>query len=435
MILTKLIFNKTIVFNTPIECDNVPLVRTGGIESNENEPLFSLINCLLHANIKKYGSMKDEERKTKIQKIKQDVYEKIKNGDVKKNIESFLNNFKENLTNFNIYLNSNHYYATEFASEVNKSLNEKLLRNGNIEQINLYKLLYEIVTIDSFKKILKNTELKWGDECCILSFKKIFLKEMLRFLSYQDFFDDLEKSKTDFITKTLILMVNTIVDISFSNVKIAGKDNFITNDLDVTKINILSEYFDCNIIFVDSEDRIPFLIGNQHDVSDKKKYTVVFSFEQKHFEIIGKLLQDDRIQRNFMPYEEIVKKIKFYLKRIDKDEPVEEPKVIEKDEPVSEPKAIKKEKEPVSEPKAIEKEKEPVEESKVIEKEKEPVVEKPKVIEKEKEPVVEEPKVIEKEKEPVVEEPVKEESKKNNINENINYNNSDDELMSVLGDD
>ena len=422
MILTKLIFNKTIVFNTPIECDNVPLVRTGGIESNENEPLFSLINCLLHANIKKYGSMKDEERKTKIQKIKQDVYEKIKNGDVKKNIELFLNNFKENLTNFNIYLNSNHYYATEFASEVNKSLNEKLLRNGNIEQIDLYKLLYEIVTIDSFKKILKNTELKWGDECCILSFKKIFLKEMLRFLSYQDFFDDLEKSKTDFITKTLMTMVNTIIDISFSNVKITGKENFITNDLDVSKINILSEYFDCNIIFVDSEDRIPFLIGNKHDVSDKKKYTLVFSFEQKHFEIIGKLLTDDRIQRNFMPYEEIVKKIKFYLKRIDKDEPVEEPKAIEK-EPVEEPKAIEKEpvEEPVEEPKVSEKE--PVEEPEVIEKE--PVKEEPKVIKKEP---VEEPEVIEKE-------PVKEESKKNNINENINYNNSDDELMSVLGDD
>ena len=419
MILTKLIFNKTIVFNTPIECDNVPLVRTGGIESNENEPLFSLINCLLHANIKKYGSLKDEERKTKIQKIKQDVYEKIKNGDVKKNIESFLNNFKENLTNFNIYLNSNHYYATEFASEVNKSLNEKLLRNGNIQQIDLYKLLYEIVTIDSFKKILKNTELKWGDECCILSFKKIFLKEMLRFLSYQDFFDDLEKSKTDFITKTLMTMVNTIIDISFSNVAANGKENFITNDLDFSKINILSEYFDCNIIFVDSEDRIPFLIGNQNDVSDKKKYTLVFSFEQKHFEIIGKLLPDDRIQRNFMPYEEIVKKIKFYLKKMGKDDPVKEPKAIEKDKDKEKVEAIEKEKEPVEEPKEIEKEKEPVEEPKEIEKEKEPV-EEPKAIEKEKEPV-EEPKAIEKEK--------------NNINENINYNNSDDELMSVLGDD
>ena len=91
MILSKLIFNKTIVFNTPIECDNVPMVRTGSIEFNENEPLYSLVNCLLHANIKKYGSMKDDERKTKIQKIKDDVYEQIKNGDVKKNITSFFN--------------------------------------------------------------------------------------------------------------------------------------------------------------------------------------------------------------------------------------------------------------------------------------------------------------------------------------------------------
>jgi len=317
MTLTKLIFNKTIVFNTPVECENVPMVRTGGVDYNESEPLYSLINCSLHANIKKYGSMKDDERKMKIQKIKEEVYEQIKNGDVNKNnITSFLNSVKDNIINFNLYLNSTHY-TTEYSSETNKTLSELLLGNGNIDQINLFKLLYEIITVDSFKKILRNTEQKWGRDFCIVSYKKIVFKEILRFLSYQDYFDDLDKTKADFLTKKLVLMVNTIVDLSFSN--ITKKSNFITSDIDATKINILSKYFDCNIIFIDSEDRIPYIIDKQ-DISDQKKYILVFAFEQKHFEIVGKLLPDDRIQRNFMPYEDILKKVNFYLKKKQSDD-------------------------------------------------------------------------------------------------------------------
>ena len=316
MTLAKLIFNKTIVFNTPVECENVPMVRTGGIDYNESEPLYSLINCSLHANIKKYGSMKDDERKIKIQKIKEEIYDQIKNSDVKNNITSFLNSVKDNIINFNVYLNSTHY-TKECTSEINSTLCELLLSNGNIDQINLFKLLYEIITVDSFKKILRNTEQKWGRDCCITSYKKIVFKEILRFLSYQDYFDDLDKTKTDFLTKKLVLMVNTIVDLSFSN--ITKKSNFITSDIEESKINILSKYFDCNIIFIDSEDRIPYIIDKQ-DISDQKKYILVFSFEQKHFEIVGKLLPDDRIQRNFMPYEDILKKVNFYLKKKQSDD-------------------------------------------------------------------------------------------------------------------
>ena len=39
---------------------------------------------------------------------------------------------------------------------------------------------------------------------------------------------------------------------------------------------------------------------------------IVFSFDLKHFEIVGKHLPDDRIQRNFMPHDDIVKNIIYY---------------------------------------------------------------------------------------------------------------------------
>ena len=462
MILSKLIFNKTIVFNTPIECDNVPMVRTGSIEFNENEPLYSLVNCLLHANIKKYGSMKDDERKTKIQKIKDDVYEQIKNGDVKKNITSFLTNVKENIINFNLYINSTHY---SYASETNSALNESLLNNGNIEQINLFKLLYEIITVDNFKKILRNTEQKWGRDCCITSYKKILFKEMLRFLSYQDYFDDLDSAKTDFLTKKLVLLLNTIVDLSFSN--ITKKSNFITSEIESSKINILSQYFDCNIIFIDSEDRIPYIIDNQN-ISDKKKYILVFSFDHKHFEIIGKLLPDDRIQRTFMPYEEIIKKTNFYLKKkqqtvdvISCDKKKEEKECANqapvKDDGVNQaPSSECANQEPVSDEKdgvnqvPVSDEKDGVNQVPVSD-EKDGVNQVP--VSDEKDGVNQVP--VSDEKDGVNQVPVSDEKDgvnqvsvsdekdgvnqvsllEKHINENVHFNNSDDEMMSVLGDE
>jgi hypothetical protein len=359
----------------------------------------------------------------------------------KNNITSFLNSVKDNIINFNVYLNSTHY-TKECASETNSTLSELLLSNGNIDQINLFKLLYEIITVDSFKKILRNTEQKWGRDCCIVSYKKIVFKEILRFLSYQDYFDDLDKTKTDFLTKKLVLMVNTIVDLSFSN--ITKKTNFITSDIDASKINILSKYFDCNIIFIDSEDRIPYIIDKQ-DISDQKKYILVFAFEQKHFEIVGKLLPDDRIQRNFMPYEDILKKVNFYLKKKQSDVMTKE-EDLKKDNgseesanqvPVLEESANQV---PVPEERSNQV---PIPEESVNQV---PVSEES----ANQVPVLEEsanqvPVPEESANQvPVSDEsanqvPILEESANqvptDNVNENLNYNNSDDEMMSVLGDE
>ena len=88
--MNYLIFNKTCVIETPIEGNN-SMVRTGGTSFNENDPLISFTNALLHSTMKKYGSIIELERMTKIQKLKDDVLKKIKNSEkFKLKLSSFL---------------------------------------------------------------------------------------------------------------------------------------------------------------------------------------------------------------------------------------------------------------------------------------------------------------------------------------------------------
>ncbi len=142
--MNYLIFNKTCVIETPIDGNN-SMVRTGGTSFNESDPLISFINALLHATIKKYGSIVELERTTKIQKLKEDLFKKIKNDEkFKLKLSSFLEIIKENLFNFYKYLNSNDF--ENFKTESNEKFSSRLLNNGDHEKIKLFKLLSEIIT-------------------------------------------------------------------------------------------------------------------------------------------------------------------------------------------------------------------------------------------------------------------------------------------------
>ena len=308
--MNYLIFNKTCVINTPIEGNNSNIVRTGGIY-NENDPSISFINALLHSNIKKYGSISESDRMIKIQKLKDDLLKKLKNTEkFKLKISSFLEIIKENLLQFYKYLSSNDF--NDFKVESNKKFSIRLCNDGDTEKIQLFKLLSEIITIEDFNKIFKMTEKKWidNDTYCIIDYNKNLQKETLRFLSYKEVFDDIDKKKSDFFIKNIICMINELVKISFEH--LSDDKNFFNNQITKDKIDILSNYMELNIVFIDNQTRLPLFLGSETNLNNDKKTVILFSFDLKHFEIIGKHLPDDRIQRTFMPYDDVVKNIIHY---------------------------------------------------------------------------------------------------------------------------
>jgi len=425
--MNYLIFNKTCVIDTPIEGNN-SMVRSGGTSFNENDPFVSFTNALLHSTMKKYGSVVETERMTKIQKLKDDVYKKIKNGEkFKQKLSSFLEIVKETLSHFYKYLISNDFEDLES----NKKFSNRLLNDGEQEKIQLFKLLSEIITLEDFNKIFKMTEKKWisNDTCCIFDYNKIIQKETVRFLMYQEFFEDVDKKKSDFFVQNIISMINELVKISFEKV-VSDEKNFLSNCITKEKIDILSNYMDLNIVFLDYQTRQPFFLGTETNLNNNKKTVIIFSFDLKHFEIVGKHLPDDRIQRNFMPYDDIVKNIIYYssMKSAVNIGPVK--KNVHSDEKKIEVKQPPHFKEEEPQPPIEEEEPTPI-------KEEEPTPikeEEPAPIKEEKEPTTikeEEPTPIKEEKEPTPIEQI--ENVEKNIKENIYYN-SDDEMLRDLGD-
>ena len=97
------------------------------------------------------------------------------------------------------------------------------------------------------------------------------------------------------------------------------------------KIDILSDYLENNIVFVDSKTRLPFFFQgvSNSNIIESRKTIITLSFDLKHFEIIGKYFPDDRIQRSFMSYDNIVKNINHYFFLIEKSKEIIPTKAVE----------------------------------------------------------------------------------------------------------
>ena len=93
--MNYLVFNKNCVINIPSIEGNDTIVRTGGTPFNETDPFISLVNTLLHSNIKKFSSLAENERNSKIQKLKDDISIKIKNSEnIKSKVSLFGNEYR-----------------------------------------------------------------------------------------------------------------------------------------------------------------------------------------------------------------------------------------------------------------------------------------------------------------------------------------------------
>ena len=327
--MEQLIFNKTCVCNSPIAGKEI-LVRTGSSPFNDKDPFTSLLSSLLHANNKKFSNLSDSERNEQNKKLKENIMKRIKNGDqFKLTISSFFENIQGALSKFHEYLHSDD--LTDLICESNKKFCAKLLNNGDHSKIELFTILFEIISLNNFKKIFRIVEKKWVS-FCVNDYTKLLQKETIRFFMYQDIFEEIEKEKSDFFIKNIIYLINVLVQICFEKV-CKNEKNFLTDNVTQGKVDILSEYLENNIVFIDSEHRQPFFAGSSSEIVKSRKTVIILSFEMKHFEIVGVLLKDKRIIRTFLSNEEIVQNITHL---ISVNDVIVEPKVKDDDEQKSE---------------------------------------------------------------------------------------------------
>jgi len=298
--MNKLSFNKTVVFRSNLEGNNT-LVRSGSSNDINQNEINSFICCLLHGTMKKYKNSSESERNESLQKILDEMKMKLPKLDYyKTKIDDYINSLFKKIQEFYIYVNEENHEHFEF----------KAILESNENNLELYQIISEIITINDFQKVFKFSEEKFykSNDFTSSNFLKILQKEVVRMIMYKDFFDDIEKSKQDFLINSTLNLLSKLNSININNSIIID-----FTQLDKEKVNFLSQLFDVNIIFINSETRKPFFIDNNYTFDEKKNSIILLSFDLKYFEIIGKLLNEDKINRCFLSFEEMIKNIVYLI--------------------------------------------------------------------------------------------------------------------------
>ena len=98
----------------------------------------------------------------------------------------------------------------------------------------------------------------------------------------------------------------------------------VNMDMDLFQVEVVSERFRRDIYFIDGKTRMPYSISATADNIKNRKALVVVWVGGNHYEIVGRLLPGNKIQREFPigdPFIEKLRTFLFYPERVEDNFP------------------------------------------------------------------------------------------------------------------
>jgi len=299
--------NKTVVFYSPIEGDDV-LVRTGTI--GEGSCFF---HSLLHAYSKEYISMDRKGRMKFVKrlrasmagKVDRDSWEGIGGGLIAKIP------FQENVNT--ILQSVYHFIENDPTSRIRgksaRSVIKKII-GEDANKIELYKLALEFIQLEQLEQhILPESY----EECSEDNIEDCCEQIKLNIIELLDKSDELSKAKpkkSEYIKNIIIefftIVLNEAVNSAFNDY-VVGLNN-VSEEIDSYTIGLISERFDRDIYFIDSKTRMPYQNASKENLKRRKSMIVMWT-GGVHYEIVGRLLPGNRIQREFGADDPLIDKI------------------------------------------------------------------------------------------------------------------------------
>jgi hypothetical protein len=310
--LTILPVNKTVVFYSPVEGKDV-LVRTGTIAEGS-----CFFHALLHAYSKDYVSMHTSGRMKFVKRLRASIARKID----KEKWEDLSNGliakipFQENV---NTILSDFYRYITRGGTGRTKSVRKiirEVIKDDKVDTES-YKLITEMIPIDEgFEKSILPPAYEKCNEGGVTECKKYVVQYSVKYYTkeFEKLAGQLDDNRVQYYLDKLKLLVKTIVD----EAENAAYSEYIESlhdasmDVDSYTIGLISDKFNRDIYFIDARTRMPY-----RDASDKntrkRKSIIVMWTGGCHYEIVGRLLSGNRIQREFEFNDSIIKRIYTYL--------------------------------------------------------------------------------------------------------------------------
>ena len=305
--LKQLPINKTVVFRSPIEADDV-LVRSGIISDSS-----SFFHCLLYAYSKEYPSMDNKERIDFVQRFRSSITGKVNRESWQEMDGGMIAKipFQENMSD--IILNCYRFLCNDQRAKGNSTHRVIKTLIGNDEKnIDVYKLISELIPLkDGFEKnIIPSSEDKKFSEL-----QDKIIKNSIIYINKKKEIKSVSHEKAEYIRNCVCKFVSTVIkeasDEAFKDY-VEGRKNLFDN-IDTYTINIVSKRFKRDIYFLDSKYRMPYNNSATNEHLKGRKSIVVLCLGGNQYEIIGKLLPGNHIQREFEHTDPIIQKMYTFL--------------------------------------------------------------------------------------------------------------------------
>lgn len=303
--------NKTVVFNSPVEGQEDVLVRTGTI--SEGSCFF---HSILHGTSREYVSLKKKDRLKLVLKLKAsmigkvniDTWEDVDGGDIIAK-SSFKELLHLTVQNFSKYLDNN---KLDISGRATRKAIKLLVTND--EEYEVYKILFTIIPIEKIISIIDST----FEEYPQLKIKDISTKiveNILIVFKNNPEIQNVNSSKKDYLSNLFEILLKVIC-------KETHKEAFkmYKNGLENTKdtlnsysVNFIKSRLNINLYFIDGKSRLPIHMEYSKNNGENKKTLILICINNKHYEIVGRLLPGNRIQREFDSDDPLIEKINTYL--------------------------------------------------------------------------------------------------------------------------
>jgi hypothetical protein len=306
--LKMLPVNKSVLFSSPLEDKNTCLIRSGVINDDKN----SFIHSILSSYSKEYYNLDKDERIKFLSKFKKSIFTKSNWKIERKDYEIF----KENIirTFYDIYKFISQILINDDEENIKKIIHSfknkktiKIIKSLIVKNIDLYDLIKELIPIDNIQAILNIQKTSSIEEC-----KKYMKNNLEQYVSNIEILKKTDSKRYDFIIKN-------IDDLFYYVLKQSEEEtfkNYLTRIKYLTctleNIELISDKLTRNIYFIDSQTRLPFLLSDKQKFKYSKSI-MILKIRNNNYEIIGKLLDGNKIKRDFDSNEIIIQKINMLL--------------------------------------------------------------------------------------------------------------------------
>ena len=301
--LKKLPVNKTVVFYSPIEGEDV-LVRTGTISEGS-----SFFHAILHGYSREYVNMNRTDRVKFVRRLRasmagkttQDDWEELGGGLIAK--MPFQEALSELLRDVYNHLDNSREIQNRATRRVIKFLSNKDYKQDALEE---YKIITELIPYkEGFLDIILPKSYNAETVSAIMDSVH---EETINYIMTVPEMKHLNKKKVEYIQDMVTDFISAVL-------KEAEKSAYseYTKALETTKetvgeftVNYISDRLNRNIYFLDPNQREPFNPGGNSIHKPDRKGIIILRIKENHYEVVGRLLSGNKIQRDFSPDDSLI---------------------------------------------------------------------------------------------------------------------------------